>query len=242
MVSTLLLLAAVLATSTLSGALGMGGGMLLMGVYVFLLPPAEALALHGLTQLAANGWRAWLLRRHVVPGVLLPYLVGAAGAGLLVAALAPPPTRRGILLMLGILPFLSGRLPAAATIAPDRPQAAAGCGFLVGTLHLVAGVSGPVLDVFFLRADLDRRQVVATKALTQALAHAGKAAFFLATLEATARPAPDLVLAAWAAAAAGTTLGRAALERLDEVRFRSLGGLVVRAAGLAYLARGLAAG
>lgn len=241
MLTTCFLLLAVLATSTLSGALGMGGGMLLMGAYVLLLPPAEALALHGLTQLAANGWRAWLLRRHVVPGVLGPYLLGAAGAALVVAALAPPPTRRGILLMLGILPFLSGRLPAGATIAPDRPRAAAGCGFLVGTLHLVAGVSGPVLDVFFLRAALDRRQVVATKALTQALAHAGKAAFFLSSLALADRPAPGLVLGAWVAAFAGTTLGRAALEHLEEEHFRSLGRVVVRAAGLAYLARGLAA-
>lgn len=241
MVSTPLLLFAVLATSTLSGALGMGGGMLLMGAYVLLLPPSEALALHGLTQLAANGWRARLLREHVVPGVVGPYLLGAALAALAVAALAPPPTREGILVALGVLPFLSGRLPAAATISRERPSAAAGCGFLVGTLHLVAGVSGPVLDVFFLRAALDRRQVVATKAITQALAHAGKAGFFLATLDAANRPAPGLVLAVWAAAGAGTTLGRAALEHLDEASFRRLGGLVVRAAGLAYLARGLAA-
>lgn len=241
MFTTSLLLLAVFATSALSGALGMGGGMLLMGALALLLPPAEALALHGLTQLAANGWRARLLRRHVVPGVLGPYLVGAAGAAVAVALLAPPPTRRGILLALGVLPFLSGRLPAAATIAEDRPRAAAGCGFLVGALHLTAGVSGPVLDVFFLRAALDRRQVVATKALTQALAHAGKAAFFLATLAPGQRPATGLVVAAWVAATAGTSLGRRALERLDEAAFRRLGGLVVRAAGIAYLARGLAA-
>ena len=56
---------AVLVTSFIFGILGMAGGMILMGVLLALLPLPAAMMLHGITQLASNGWRAWLRRTHV---------------------------------------------------------------------------------------------------------------------------------------------------------------------------------
>ena len=50
--------AAVLFTSFLSGIFGMAGGMILMGLLLAMLPVATAMLLHGITQLASNGWRA----------------------------------------------------------------------------------------------------------------------------------------------------------------------------------------
>src|SRR5688572_18350057 len=60
-----LLIPAVLLTATLSGVLGMGGGVLLMGVLASLLSAPAAILLHGLIQLTTNGFRALLLRRNV---------------------------------------------------------------------------------------------------------------------------------------------------------------------------------
>ena len=45
------------ATSFLSGIFGMAGGMILIGVLLALLPLPEAMVLHGVTQMASNGWR-----------------------------------------------------------------------------------------------------------------------------------------------------------------------------------------
>jgi len=42
----------------------------------------------------------------------------------------------------------------------------------------MAGVSDPVLDVYFVRSNLDRRQLVATKAAIQGLGHFLKVAYF----------------------------------------------------------------
>ena len=42
----------------------------------------------------------------------------------------------------------------------------------------LAGVSGPILDVFFVRSNLDRQQLVATKAAVQMLGHCLKVAYF----------------------------------------------------------------
>ena len=65
----------VLVTSIISGILGMGGGMILMGLYGLLLTVPVAMVLHGVTQFAANGSRAWIHRRAI------RWAVDAVGAG-----------------------------------------------------------------------------------------------------------------------------------------------------------------
>jgi uncharacterized membrane protein YfcA len=84
-VSPLLVLglcAAVVATSFLSGAFGMAGGLVLVGVLLALLPLPAAMALHAVTQIASNLWRGLLWRRHVRWPAALPFI----GGGLLVLA------------------------------------------------------------------------------------------------------------------------------------------------------------
>jgi len=54
-----------LATSFVSGILGMAGGMILLGILLAVLPLSTAMTLHGITQFAANGGRAFMLRREV---------------------------------------------------------------------------------------------------------------------------------------------------------------------------------
>ena len=48
------------ATAFLSGMFGMAGGLILIGVLLALMPVPEAMALHAVTQMASNGWRALL--------------------------------------------------------------------------------------------------------------------------------------------------------------------------------------
>src|SRR3954469_789928 len=56
------LTASVLSTSFISGVFGMAGGMILIGFLLSFMPLAPAMALHGITQIAANAARAWLCR------------------------------------------------------------------------------------------------------------------------------------------------------------------------------------
>src|SRR5512141_1563266 len=67
-----------LVTSFISGILGMAGGMILMGVLLAVLPLPAAMMLHGISQLAANGWRALMLREQVDWRVIRGYAIGAA--------------------------------------------------------------------------------------------------------------------------------------------------------------------
>jgi uncharacterized membrane protein YfcA len=60
-----ILAVAAFATSTLSGMLGLAGGMTLLAVLLLFYEPLVAIPLHGVIQLVSNGSRAWIQRKHV---------------------------------------------------------------------------------------------------------------------------------------------------------------------------------
>src|SRR5260370_31548320 len=53
------------ATAFLSGLFGMAGGLILIGVLLALMPLPTAVGLHAITQMASNGWRAYLCPSHM---------------------------------------------------------------------------------------------------------------------------------------------------------------------------------
>src|SRR6266581_2872305 len=65
---------AMVGTSFLSGIFGMAGGMILVGILLAIMPVPEAMMLHGVTQMASNGWRGLLWWRHVRWSVAGPLL------------------------------------------------------------------------------------------------------------------------------------------------------------------------
>lgn len=230
---------AALATSFVSGVLGMAGGMILMGVLLALTPVPTAMLLHGITQLASNGWRAWLWRHAVDGRVFRGYVYGALAALALFAAIQWVVSKPVAYILLGLTPFVSLSLPERLHLNVQRRGHPLACGAICMALQLLAGVSGPILDVFFVRSTMNRRQVVATKALTQSFSHLLKIIYF-GGLVATAA-AVDVPLAAVmvALAFAGTTLSRRLLERMDDAAFRAWTRWTVVAIGVVYLVSGV---
>ena len=241
------ILIAVFATAVLSGVLGMAGGLVLMGALVLLLPVATAMALHGVAQAASNGARWLLLRRHTHWPIMLPYVGGAAVvvAMFALARFVPPP---GIVLMLiGAFPWLARLTPGLARLDVTRPATAFGCGAVVTLAQLLAGASGPLLDAFYLKSSLTRYEVVASKAFTQTLGHLAKLGYYGWMIEAAAGAATGgtadlglwLVLGVCGAAILGARVGTWWLARIDEARFRLLGGQVILALGAVCFVMGL---
>src|SRR5438445_12942172 len=66
------------ATAFLSGLFGMAGGLILIGVLLTILPLPSAMVLHAITQMASNGWRAFLWRAHIRWRPVSIYLIGCA--------------------------------------------------------------------------------------------------------------------------------------------------------------------
>lgn len=243
---------AALSTSFLSGIFGMIGGLVLMGVLLIFLPVPAAMTLHAITQMTANGWRAGVWRRHIMWRILPGYLVGASIAFALLALVQFSPPKEWIYLCLGAVPFLSRLMPRKH--APDirRRGAPFFLGGIVITLNVIAGVTGAILDMFFLAKDLDRRQVVATKAMSQTVGHAIKFAYFTfiivapAPIETNLPTAADTSLVpAWmfamcaALAICGTTLAAPVLHRFNNDSFQIWSRRLVLGVGTVYLAQGL---
>lgn len=229
----------VLLTSTLSGVFGMAGGLILLAVLLAMLPVATAIAVQGAIQIVANGSRAWFSRAFIDWRVL-----GWICLGLLVAAIALfilryTPDLATVCIAIGLMPILVWIPKHWLALDASKPLHAFFCGLLGGGLNLAVGVSGPTVDIFFIRTEMDRRVVVATKAATQVVSHAAKVLFYGAL--ATAVGAGDwlLVLVAAPFAVAGTSLGYFILQRMTDANFRKWTRWVVTAIGVFYMYRGV---
>src|SRR6185503_1017317 len=128
-----------LGTAFLSGVLGMAGGMILMGVLLAFLPVPAAMTLHGLTQLASNGWRAWLWRRDIDWRAFRGYALGAVLAFAAFAAAHTVVSKPMAFIALGIMPFLAMALPKRVQLDAGRRGHAFACGGLCSAASLTAG-------------------------------------------------------------------------------------------------------
>ena len=235
-----LLAVSALVTSFISGILGMAGGMILMGVLLAVLPLPVAMMLHGITQLASNAWRALLWRREVDWRVFRGYLYGAVAMTIVFAVVKLVASKPIALVVMGLTPFITLALPEKLHLNVERRGHSMACGAVCSTLSLTAGVSGPILDVFFVRSKMGRHAVIATKAMTQSLSHILKIAYFGAFV-AVEGGAVHPVLAAMMVVLAltGTSLSKYVLARMDDASFRFWTRWTVMTLGVFYLASGI---
>ncbi|HEY4999198.1 MAG TPA: sulfite exporter TauE/SafE family protein, partial [Usitatibacter sp.] len=213
--------AASLVTSFISGILGMAGGMILMGVLLAFLPLPAAMMLHGICQFSANGWRAAMLRREIDWRIFRGYAIGAILALALFAVLRIVVSKPVALIAMGLTPFVALVLPERLHLNVERRGQAFVCGLLCSAISLTAGISGPILDIFFVRSKMTRHKVVATKASTQSLSHVLKIIYFGGVLAVEGGTVePWLAVTMVALAVVGTSLSRQVLERITDASFR----------------------
>ena len=229
-----------LVTSFISGILGMAGGMILMGILLALMPVPAAMMLHGVAQLASNGWRAMLWRKEVDWRVFRGYALGALISMVAFIMLNLVVSKPVALVVMGLTPFVALALPEKLHLNVERPWHPFGCGTICSALSLTAGVSGPILDIFFVRSLMGRHKVVATKAMTQSFSHLLKIAYF-GGIVATGRGTVDpwiggmMVILAFT----GTSLAAPVLKRMNDRSFRQWTRWTVMTLGVFYLASGV---
>lgn len=242
------ILVATLVTAAISGVFGMAGGLLLMGVLASFVPVATAMVMHGFIQIVSNSSRAFLWRRHIIWPLIARYAIGVTGALLLIVMIPWRPNQTEVFFLLGLTAMLVWIPKAWIEINVERPLQAETCGFLVQTLNTLAGVAGPLLDIFFVKTLLPRQAVVATKAATQVMAHAVKIAFWGFPLIGILSN-PDTAAQAgfpplWAfvvivpLSLLGTWLGGRVLDRMTDANFRTWTKWIVTATGAVYLVQG----
>jgi len=231
---------ATLVTSFISGILGMAGGMILMGVLLAMLPLPAAMMLHGIAQLASNGWRALMLRREIAWRIFWGSVAGSLVALALFALLRIVVSKPVALIAMGALPFVALALPEKLHLNVERRGHSFVCGVIVTAVSLMAGIAGPILDVFFVRSKMTRHVVVATKAANQSFTHLLKIVYFGGVMAVEgAEVAPWLAATMVLLAIAGTTASRQVLERITDTAFRQWTRWTVMALGTAYLTSGI---
>ena len=227
---------AMTATAFLSGIFGMAGGMILIGILLAMLSVPDAMMLHGVTQFASNGWRALLWWRHVRWSAVASYMVGAGAALAAWSFWRYVPDKAVALLLLGATPFLVRLAPASWRPNPESLRQGALYGAACMTLILLTGIAGPLIDTFFLGGTLDRREIVASKAMCQVFGHAAKLLYFGAVIDQAASLDPVVAILAVASSMVGTTLAAKVLLAMSDTQFRTWANRIITAIAGYYVA------
>ena len=237
----LLLTAATLVTSLISGVLSMAGGMILMGVFAFFLSVPAAMVLHGVAQAVSNGSRVWLYRRQLRWGVLVPYSAGALVILAVFVGFTLVPNIGLVFVLIGVFPFLALALPRSINLDMEKPAVAFLSGLLVTLAQMLAGASGPVLDIFYVKSSLSKEEILGTKAVTQTLGHIIKLGYYSSILVVASQEVawwvfPSVVVAA----IAGNYLGSLIVANFTDHQFKLVGRYVIMVIGVIYIGKGIA--
>lgn len=228
------------ATSVLSAAVGMAGGITLLSVMLLYLEPLAAIPLHGVIQLVSNGSRAAIQRSHVDWSLTWRYglLILPMGAlGLKFAFSLPPHLTT---LVIGCFVLLATWRPEWLRLGAHPERTERGRRFLalggaVGFLGVVVGATGPLIAPFFLNLGLPRQGVIGTKAACQTLSHLAKIILFGLTGFVFSEFAEALLIMS-VLVGAGTWVGSRMLDRVDERVFIVIYKTVLSAIALRLLA------
>lgn len=236
---TVLIWVSVLATAIISGVLGMAGGMILMLILVMSLGVAGAMMLHGAVQATSNGARAWFLRAHIQWQLLPAYILGAALALAAFTLLALVPPAGLVLILVGVFPWIARFNRHLQGLDVTHRPTTVVCGFVVTAAQLLAGASGPLLDVFYVRAALTRQEVVATKAITQTLGHVLKIGYYGAIVAVTVELPWWLYVSSAALAVAGARIGTRLLARWNDADFQRVSQWIILTVAAYCVGQGL---
>ena len=235
----LLMLTAVFGTAVISGVFGMAGGLILLWLLFLVLPVGTAIAVQGVIQIVSNGSRAWFSRRYIDWRILAVMSVGLAISAGILALVRYRPDLVTASIIIGLLPIMVWIPSRWLALDASRPGHALAAGLISGALNIGAGVSGPTIDIFFVRTLMDRRQIIATKAAAQVVSHIIKVAFYLDAAASLSQGEWTAVLIAAPFSILGSSVGNWVLQKLTDANFRAWTRYVVSAIGLFYLGRAI---
>ena len=239
---TVIVVVASLATAFLSSIFGMLGGLILMGILVSLMKVGPAMILHGLIQMTSNGYRAWLNQKDINWKIVGTLSIGNISALAILFFIAFEPDRITVLLALGLLPYIAWAMPSNFAFDVTKTPVGILAGIVVVGTNLLAGVGGPILDIFFQRVEMTRHQVVATKAVAQFLGHVSKVIFFgglVASSYSENWPELWLLIIAIGASLVGTTFGKKVLDKINDRTFFSWTQVIMLAVGAVLIVRAI---
>lgn len=178
LVAFLLLISMALITSVISGMFGLAGGLIFLAVITTTVETSYIIPLHAAVQLISNCSRLAFFYKHIRWTVIRYFLVGlipGSFLGILIFALSP----------LGIIKMLIGFFILLATFMPETKRERSfdlgifvPVGFVTGVFGIFIGATGPFTASFFIRRDILKENLIATKGTCQAISHLIKIPLF----------------------------------------------------------------
>lgn len=226
-------------TSLLSGIFGMAGGLVLLWMLMFIVPIQTAIMMHGFVQMVSNGSRVWFSRNYLNYHILFVLMSGLVLSAAVLFFVDYRPNLVVVSMVIGVMPIFVWIPLDWLKLDAQRPVQAFLCGFISGALSLGIGVSGPTVDMFFIKTSIDRRTVIATKAAFQFITHSTKVVFYWEAAMTLSAEGWFAVIAAAPIAVLGTRTGNAILHRMSNADFRSWTRWIVTVVGAVYFIRGI---
>lgn len=207
-------------TSAMTAVTGSGGGTILIAILLQFMPPAAAIPVQGVVQLASNTWRTWLFRRHMAWRLIWRFALfipaGVAVGLWLFQGMSPETVKLliGCFILVTLFTrqlrrFRERELPLWAFVP---------MGFFVGVLNMIVGVVAPVIGVLMIRKDLTKEEYVGTLGFFAVLSNIFKVGGFMLAGFSVIEYGPAM-LAMIPAALIGTSVGKVLLGRLSERLF-----------------------
>ena len=167
-------------TSIVSGIIGMGGGVLLLTIMTFFLPYQVIVPIHGIVQFISNSSRGFALAKYVNWNFVGFFVLGAPFGYILAYSILKHihnPDLYYLLLALFILYviFKPKNLPEIRLKGLQWSL----LGLFAGLMGSILGATGPLIAIFYVRSDLDKKEIVATKAMQQLFIHLFKIPLFI---------------------------------------------------------------
>lgn len=204
---------------------GAAGGLMMMVTLASVFPLSAAIPIHTVVQLGGNLSRVYLLRRYVMRGTLLPFIIGAvigAATGAQIFVSLPAALLQGFL---GAFVIVLTWIPAFTRVGAQGGRFSI-LGFLATFLGVFVSATGTLIGPFVAGVASDRRNYIATFTTMMVIVHGLKLIAFGLLGVALVQYLP-LMLAMVAAATFANWIGAKVLHKMREGHFRLLFKLVV---------------
>ena len=167
----ILLTVCAVATSIVSAIMGMAGGIMLLVIIASLTETIYIVPLYSSVQLISNTTRLLLFFKHIHWNIIRLFGLGLIPGSLLGIYLFQMLPKDTIKLLMGIFILLATFAPKSKAEIHTGIGIFFGLGTISGILSVLVGTPGPLLAPFFVRNDIIKEELIATKAVCQTLSH-----------------------------------------------------------------------
>ncbi len=229
------LIAVSAATSFLTAAAGIGGGIVLIAVMAVLMPAHALIPVHGVVQIGSNAGRAAIMIRGVEWRIILLFclgsLIGAAIGGMTVVQLPPA------VLNIGLACFILWSVWAPPVTAPGRFKVIL-TGVFSSFLTMFFGATGSFVSAMVKTMKLGRLEHVATHSACMVAQHLIKVVAF-GLLGFAYGPYVGLIVAMVLSGFLGTVIGKHVLVKMNDKTFHRVLAVLLSLLALRLLYEGV---